>query len=111
LELTDNWVVHYFPAIAAYISVYGAQDGMGTLREARMLNKKILGYREHDPWALRYVYAAVCAWWLAEYSGWYLDNPVGSPLVDINLEEGKSLSLLYFLAFRFPEGLHPSHAN
>lgn len=86
-------LVHQLPAVAAFISVYGAQEGMGTLREARSLNMKLLGYREQDPWALHYVYSAVCTWWLAEYSGWYLDNPVGSPLINVNLEDGKAFSL------------------
>lgn len=82
-------LVHYFPAVAAFISAYGAPEGVSNLREARLLNGKILGHKENTPWTLHYVHAAICAWWLAEYSGWYMDNPSGSPLVGVNLDEGQ----------------------
>jgi nuclear pore complex protein Nup205 len=29
----------------------------------------------------------VRAWWIAEYSGWYLDDPIGSPVQGVDLDE------------------------
>jgi nuclear pore complex protein Nup205 len=87
--LADEFLVHYFLAAAAYISVLGAPEGVSSLKEARLLNEKIIGNKEQAPWTLHYVHAAVCVWWLAEYSGWYIDNPGGSPLAGVNLEEGQ----------------------
>jgi nuclear pore complex protein Nup205 len=78
------------PALAVAISIFGAPEGFGSLRQARALTQKLINQKENDPWKLPYVHAAVCTWWLAEYSGWYLDNPIGSPLVGVDLEEGMS---------------------
>jgi nuclear pore complex protein Nup205 len=68
--------------------VFGAPEGFSTLREARNWNEKIVGHKDQNPWALHYVHAAMCAWWLAEYSGWYMDIQTGSPLIGVNLDEG-----------------------
>lgn len=83
--------MHYFPAVGAFISAFGAAEGLSTLRQARSLNVKVIGNKEQDPWTLHYVHAAISAWWLAEYSGWYTDNPVGSPLAHVNLADGKKI--------------------
>ena len=89
LTSTDQDQVHYFPVTIAFITLLGSPEGFGTLREARSLNQKVIGNKDQDPWTLHYVHAAVCVWWLSEYSGWYTDNLVGSPLVGVNLEEGE----------------------
>jgi nuclear pore complex protein Nup205 len=86
--VADESLVHHFPAVAAFISVFGAPEGVSSLREARRLSEKIIALKEQSPWTLHYVHAAVCVWWLAEYSGWYMDNPTGSPLTGVNLDEG-----------------------
>jgi nuclear pore complex protein Nup205 len=88
-------VVHFIPAFAAFIFAFGAPEGFSTLREARNWNEKIVGHKDQNPWALHYVHVAVCAWWLAEYGGWYMDNQTGSPLNGVNLEEGQ------YNSFRF----------
>ncbi|KAL8949940.1 MAG: hypothetical protein Q9222_003989 [Ikaeria aurantiellina] len=84
----DRWnhvTKHYVPAIAAFTSQYGSPDGGGSLREARTLHKKIVDSRDSTPWALRNLQAATTSWWLAEYSGWYIDPRVGSPLQGVDL--------------------------
>jgi hypothetical protein len=80
-------IVHFIPAFAAFIFAFGAPEGLKSLREARSWNEKIVGNKDQNPWALHYVHAGVCAWWLAEYSGWYMDTQTISPL-GVNLEEG-----------------------
>ena len=89
LPKLDRWTylaVHYVPPILAFISQYGSPEGGGSLQEARSLHSKIMETRESRPWPLRNLQAAVACWWIAEYSGWYLDQPVGSPVQRIDPE-------------------------
>jgi nuclear pore complex protein Nup205 len=81
--------VHYFPATAAFISMFGSPEGSGSLQQARNLNRMILENKDKGNWTLQYVYAGVSVLWLGEYSGWYVDNQGGSPTVGVNLEDGK----------------------
>jgi nuclear pore complex protein Nup205 len=70
---TDNLhVVHYFPTISGYISHFLSAGRR--FSDAKTLNDKILGQSEQKPWSLIYVHAAIRAWWLAEYSGWQIEN-------------------------------------
>ncbi|SLM38825.1 Nucleoporin Nup186/Nup192/Nup205 [Lasallia pustulata] len=83
LPKLDRWtylVVHYVPPILAFVSQYGSPEGGGGLQEARSLHTKIMENRELRPWPLRNLQAAMTCWWIAEYSGWYLDQPAGSPV-------------------------------
>ena len=89
LPKLDRWnsiAVHYVPMIIAFTSQFGSPDGGGELREARMLNSKILDNKDRTPWILRNLQAATITWWLSEYSGWYLEQPTGSPVQNVNLE-------------------------
>ena len=89
LPKLDRWnsiAVHYVPMITAFTSQFGSPDGGGVLREARMLNTKILDNKDKAPWILRNLQAATITWWLSEYSGWYLEEPTGSPVQNVNLE-------------------------
>ncbi|KAL9000305.1 MAG: hypothetical protein Q9169_001022 [Polycauliona sp. 2 TL-2023] len=86
IERWNHIPVHYVPAIAAFTSQYGSPDNGGSLREARMLNKRIMEGRDSSPWALRNLQAAMVSWWLAEYSGWYLEQRLGSPVQGADLE-------------------------
>jgi nuclear pore complex protein Nup205 len=91
--------VHYFPALSAFTSRYGGQDGGASIADARALNEKILGQKDQNPWPLIYVQAAIRSWWLAEYSSWYVEHYDGS-LSPNKLEEGQSGSnLLIFIKF------------
>ncbi|KAL8984123.1 MAG: hypothetical protein Q9205_001830 [Flavoplaca limonia] len=86
IERWNHIAVHYVPAIAAFTSEYGSPDNGGSLREARMLHKRIMDGRDSSPWALRNLQAAMVSWWLAEYSGWYLEQRLGSPVQGADLE-------------------------
>ena len=89
LPRLDRWnsiAIHYVPMITAFTSQFGSPDGGGLLREARMLNSKILDHKDKAPWILRNLQAAMITWWLSEYSGWYSEQPTGSPVQNVNLE-------------------------
>ncbi|KXX80486.1 hypothetical protein MMYC01_202449 [Madurella mycetomatis] len=70
----DHFLVHLFPVLAAYITVFGSTEGVGDLQQARQLNELVCKQGEDDSWTLANLGAAVRAWWIAEYSGWYLDD-------------------------------------
>lgn len=85
----DNLLVHLIPAVGAYINEFGSLDGSHDLQQARTLGSKIFPIADEPSWALPYFQAAVRAWWLAEYSGFYLeDPPPGSIPPGTNLDEG-----------------------
>ncbi|TVY45708.1 Nucleoporin [Lachnellula occidentalis] len=73
----DNLLLHYFPVLGAYISRFGGTEGGVTMTEAKNLNDRLFSQNQ-NPWALSYVHAAFRAWWLAEYSGWYVEINDGS---------------------------------
>ena len=101
LERWNNLAVHYVPIITAFTSQLGSPDGGGSLRDARMLNGRILDKKDTNPWTLRNLQAATVTWWLAEYSGWYLEQPTGSPVQGVNLvEEAEDRSESFFHALR-----------
>ena len=104
LPKLDRWndvAVHYVPVIIAFTSQYGSMDASGTLREARALNSKIVDSKDTSPWNLRNLQAATITWWLAEYSGWYLEQPTGSPVLGVNFEaEAQSRSEAFFQALQ-----------
>lgn len=87
LDRWNNLAVHYVPIITAFAAQFGSPEGGGSLREARMLNGKILDSKDSTPWTLRNFQAATITWWLAEYSGWYVEQPTGSPVQNVNLQE------------------------
>lgn len=86
LDRWNNLAIHYVPIILALCSQYGSPDGSATLREARMLNTKIIDSKDSAPWTLRNLQAATITWWLSEYSGWYLEQPTGSPVQGMDLD-------------------------
>lgn len=95
----DVILIHYIPILTCFINKAGASDGFCSLRDARSLHETIT--KDGDSWALRNFRAATMAWWLAEYSGRYIDNPVGSPLQGVDLEtEAEGRSALFFDALK-----------
>lgn len=89
LPMLDRWnsiAIHYVPMITAFTSQFGSPHGGGMLREARMLNSKILDNKDKAPWILRNLQSAMITWWLSEYSAWYTEQPTGSPVQNVNLE-------------------------
>jgi len=101
MDKYDIILVHYIPSLTVSISQYGSPEGSASLREARSLHQKIEAGKDSDPWILRSFQAATISWWLAEYSGWYLDHPVGSPLQGVDLDaEAAARSKLFFEALQ-----------
>ena len=101
LDRWNNLAVHYMTIILAFCSEFGSPEGSAVLREARKLNTKIIGSKDSAPWALRNLQAATKTWWLSEYSGWYLEQPTGSPVEGVDLDgEAISRSDAFFEALR-----------
>ncbi|UZP41372.1 hypothetical protein NXS19_009188 [Fusarium pseudograminearum] len=71
----DALLVHLVPSIGAYISVFGSAEGGYDLIKARELHGKLFP-TDSSPWPLSQLQAAFRAWWLAEYSGFYVDDPL-----------------------------------
>lgn len=80
-------VLHYVPVLTTFSTEYGSSHASGSLRDARLLNQRIMHDRENAPWPLRNLQAAMVTWWLAEYSGWYSEQQTGSPMQGVNSEE------------------------
>ncbi len=86
IDRWNNLAVHFVPVIAAFTSVYGSQEGGCSLREARAIHSRIVDNKDSSPWILRNLQAATVTWWLAEYSGWYVELQLGSPVQGVDLE-------------------------
>lgn len=99
LERYDVILLHYIPVLMCLINRTNSSEGSCSLRDARSLHEFIT--KDGDSWALRNFRAATVIWWLAEYSGRYVDNLVGSPLQGVNLEaEAERRSALFFDALK-----------
>ncbi|MCJ1310091.1 hypothetical protein MMC25_003752 [Agyrium rufum] len=86
IERWTSPAIHYVPMLMSLCSQYGSLEGAATLREARAINQRFLHGREHKRWHLTQFEAACTVWWLAEYSGWYYDQPITSPLQGVDLQ-------------------------
>ncbi|OAA38535.1 hypothetical protein NOR_06563 [Metarhizium rileyi] len=75
LDKYDNLLAHLVPAMGAYISAFGSTEGGCELMKARELHSKLFPAADDSTWPLPHFHAAFKAWWLAEYSGFYLDDP------------------------------------
>ncbi|RCI09199.1 hypothetical protein L249_1469 [Ophiocordyceps polyrhachis-furcata BCC 54312] len=86
----DALLVHLMPVMGAYISVFGSTEGGHDLIKVRELNNKLLSPVDESSWSLPQLQAAFRAWWLAEYSGFYLDDPPEAAIPpNTDLDEGK----------------------
>lgn len=87
----DYSTVHLFPALGAFITTFGSTEGNGDLEQARKLNDMVCRQSDDDARLVPYFHAGVKAWWLAEYSGWYVDDAAGSLLqgIDIDAEDAQ----------------------
>ncbi|KAF2744995.1 hypothetical protein M011DRAFT_470011 [Sporormia fimetaria CBS 119925] len=87
LDKHDILAVHYVP-MTMRLTVHIAQEGQSQTQEARRMHETLMESRENDSWPLRNLHAATLAWWLAEYSGRYVDpNPNDPDLAGVNFEE------------------------
>ncbi|PBP25297.1 nuclear pore complex subunit [Diplocarpon rosae] len=94
----DSLLLHYFPAVSAFISRLAGAEGGRDLADARALNKKIFeDIDEKNVWVLPYVHAGFRVLWLAEYSSWYTEHSDGSipdnQLEDEAMERSKQFSV------------------
>ncbi|GAB0133322.1 hypothetical protein EsDP_00001734 [Epichloe bromicola] len=71
----DNLLAHLIPAMGAYIFLFGSEEGGYDLIKVRGLHNKLFPASDDSTWPLPHLHAAFRAWWLAEYSGFYLDDP------------------------------------
>ncbi|KAI0011756.1 nucleoporin Nup186/Nup192/Nup205 [Xylariaceae sp. FL0662B] len=83
----DTSIVHLVPVLGTYITVFGSTEGSGSVEQARKLNGAVCQQSDDDPRLLPFLGAAVRAWWIAEYSGWYMEDAAGSSLPDIDIDE------------------------
>ncbi len=85
--LTLPLPAHLFPVVGAYITRFGSAEGNSDLGQARELHEIICKQSDDDAWLLIYLRAAVRIWWIAEYSGFYLDDIPELPGVDLDQED------------------------
>lgn len=84
----DSLLLHYFPALGAYIARFGGSEQRAvSIEEARNLNNKFLNQADQNQWTLPYVHAAFRVWWLAEYSGWYNEGNNEENIPETQLED------------------------
>ncbi|KAI5243890.1 hypothetical protein E4T43_03989 [Aureobasidium subglaciale] len=97
----DDVTLHYLPALVSCASELGPIDRAASLRDARGLDLYFADKSDNSKWKLPDFRAAASVFWLAEYSGRYIDNPVGSPLRGVDLEaETEARSQRYLDAVR-----------
>ncbi|KAF1922872.1 uncharacterized protein M421DRAFT_426491 [Didymella exigua CBS 183.55] len=80
LERHDIITIHYVPIIIR-LTGWTATESNVMLRDARSLHDSLMAERDTSSWALRNLHAATLAWWLAEYSGRYVDPNDQEPAV------------------------------
>ncbi|KAI0180056.1 nucleoporin Nup186/Nup192/Nup205 [Hypoxylon sp. FL1284] len=83
----DAPLIHLMPVLGQYITIFGSTEGSGSVEEARNLNKFVCQHTENDGRTLPFLNGAIRAWWIAEYSGWYMEDAAGSGLPNIDIDE------------------------
>ncbi|KAL5114135.1 hypothetical protein ACEQ8H_007979 [Pleosporales sp. CAS-2024a] len=86
LDKHDLITIHYVPLILR-ATAWAAAETNVLLPEARALHQQLMAGRDNDSWTLRNLHAATLTWWLAEYSGRYIDPNTQDPAMqNIDLE-------------------------
>ncbi|OAA53407.1 hypothetical protein ISF_08760 [Cordyceps fumosorosea ARSEF 2679] len=88
----DCLLVHLLPALSAYIVAFGSLESGMDLARVTDLHSKLFAVIDDSAWPLPYLQAAFKAMWLAEYSGYWADEPTSVPdpeLVDGDRERSK----------------------
>jgi nuclear pore complex protein Nup205 len=86
LDKHELITIHYIPILLRLTS-WAAGESNVVLKDARKLHDQLMAGRDSDNWALRNLHAATLAWWLAEYSGRYVDPNTQDPAMQsINFE-------------------------
>ncbi|KAI0148496.1 nucleoporin Nup186/Nup192/Nup205 [Xylariaceae sp. FL1272] len=83
----DFSIVHLVPVLGTFITVFGSPEGTASIEQARKLNEIICKHSDNTTRAIPFLDSAIRAWWIVEYSGWYMDDAAGSGLPDIDLDE------------------------
>ncbi|KAI6779020.1 nuclear pore complex protein Nup205 [Emericellopsis cladophorae] len=90
LDKYDNTLVHNIPAVGAFMKAFGSLDGGHDLLQVRPLSERLFPVTDEPPWALSFFQASVRAWWLAEYSSFYLEDPPEAAIpagIDLDAED------------------------
>lgn len=69
--------------------MFGSTEGSGSVEQARKLNRFVCQQSDDDTRTVPFLNAAIRAWWIAEYSGWYMDDAAGSGLPNVDIDEGE----------------------
>ncbi|KAF2112983.1 nucleoporin Nup186/Nup192/Nup205 [Lophiotrema nucula] len=86
LEKHDIITIHYVPMIIR-LSAWVAVESNTPTKDARALHDTLVTARDSELWGLRNLHAATITWWLAEYSGRYIDpNPQDPDLQNVKFE-------------------------
>jgi nuclear pore complex protein Nup205 len=86
LDKHDLITIHYVPILLRLTSWAAAETNV-VLKDARKLHDQLMAGRDSDSWALRNLHAATLTWWLAEYSGRYVDPNTQDPAMqNINFD-------------------------
>ncbi|KAI6091177.1 nucleoporin Nup186/Nup192/Nup205 [Hypoxylon rubiginosum] len=85
----DPPLVHLIPVLGTYITMFGSTEGIWSVEQARKLNQIVCQHTDDDTRTLPFLNGAIKAWWIAEYSGWYMEDAAGSglPNIDIDAED------------------------
>lgn len=75
----DCLLVHLLPALGAYIAVFGSPEGGMDLARVKDLHSRLFAAADDSAWPLPYLQAAFKTWWLAEYAGYWIDEPSAVP--------------------------------
>ncbi|CAI6341212.1 unnamed protein product [Periconia digitata] len=87
IDKHDLITIHYVPMLLRLVSHIASESTTPT-REARAFHTTLLAGRDNDPWLLRNLHAAVLTWWLAEYSGRYIDpNTADADLANVDFDQ------------------------
>ncbi|PSR78098.1 nucleoporin Nup186/Nup192/Nup205 [Coniella lustricola] len=72
LDRYDHLLIHLFPIIGSYITVFGSYEGNNDIEQAREFHR-LLTKTDDESWVMPYLHAAIRAWWILEYAGLFVD--------------------------------------
>lgn len=83
----DCLLVHLLPALGAFIATFGSPEGGMDISRVRELHSKLFAAADDSAWPLPYLQATFKTWWLAEYAGYYVDEPTAPGVTDAELNK------------------------
>ncbi|KAK8249215.1 nucleoporin Nup186/Nup192/Nup205 [Phyllosticta capitalensis] len=86
LNKHDIIVVHYVPVATAAIHQLFSAEGSASIDDAIRVHGIIVAGKDAPGWGLRNFHAAVMVWWLAEYSGRFIDPGPLPPQVNLEAD-------------------------